>query len=263
MIKLKFCIDEDQLIWETLKRNSERYKGKRKKPKIPKEVIAFQNYAWYQSKNRYKLFTGRTFTDFEPGVSFTKQISELKKVPKYLAKLKKSTHYRKILRKTIDFKHHCEEVWLNNYDKSSSIMQDLTGLKFNRQLTVYITHPELGGGVYHHPNKIHWGHKDKWPSYTVIYLWHEIMHSYFRTRKNHDIDHAIIELLTDCELRSRLNGSKYPPFIGHTELRSMEKALMPYWKKHLKSKSKNIMIFRNRIVKDKNIQNLEKQIRWK
>ena len=50
-----------------------------------------------------------------------------------------------------------------------------------------------------------WGHKEEYENYTTIYLWHEILHTYFDKT---DISHAIIQLITDCELQNRLNGKK-------------------------------------------------------
>lgn len=59
-----------------------------------------------------------------------------------------------------------------------------------------------------------WGGLEMWPNYTTIYVWHEIFHSILPGQglKTTDLDHALIQLITDNELNARLNGFSYPPF---------------------------------------------------
>jgi hypothetical protein len=87
-------------------------------------------------------------------------------------------------------------------------------------------------------------------------MWHEILHFYWLKPKDENLSHAIIELVTDNELRIRLNGGKYPPFVGHSWLEKIRRKIYPYWKKYLnkKLKAKNIFeleeyILRKKIVK--------------
>ena len=56
-------------------------------------------------------------------------------------------------------------------------------------------------------------------------------------------EHAVIELITDEELRTRLNGGKYPPFVGHGYLQKVKEKLLPKWRKYLKSEKQNIREF--------------------
>jgi len=84
------------------------------------------------------------------------------------------------------------------------------------------------------------GHHEDWPNYATVYLWHEILHSYIGYSEK---EHAVIELITDEELRIRLNGSKYPPFAGHKYLAKIKQKILPRWKKYLKSKKRNIREF--------------------
>ena len=123
-------------------------------------------------------------------------------------------------------------------------MTELTGIDFkkeNKKFIVYITHPSLRHGKSFQDGTIAWGHNEDWQNYAVVYLWHEILHYYFELS---DLDHALIELITDNELRVRLNGGKYPPFIGHENLEKLKYKILPYWKKYLKSKNKNIFEFK-------------------
>ncbi|OGY38623.1 MAG: hypothetical protein A2391_03475 [Candidatus Brennerbacteria bacterium RIFOXYB1_FULL_41_13] len=100
-------------------------------------------------------------------------------------------------------------------------------------------------------NKIVWGHAEEWPNYTMVYLWHEILHEYM---DNTDLNHALIELITDYELRHQLGGPDYPPFTtGHEYLQKIEEALLPSWKKYLASDNKNFAEFRKEVEKIREI----------
>jgi hypothetical protein len=53
--------------------------------------------------------------------------------------------------------------------------------------------------------------------------------------------HAIIELLTDEELRIRFNKKgvyfkEKQKFIGHKDLISLKKKILPYWKNYIKGR---------------------------
>jgi len=109
---------------------------------------------------------------------------------------------------------------------------------------VYITHPSLKNGQYLGENKITLGHNEDWPNYFTIYLWHEILHSYLGKT---DLEHALIQFITDEELRIKLNGGEYPPFVGHKNLFPLMERILPFWRKYLKNKSKNIIEFKNNL----------------
>lgn len=120
-------------------------------------------------------------------------------------------------------------------------MEDITGLQFDESFTVYITHPSMRNGRSWGNNIISWGCKEAWPNYSVVYIWHEILHTYFdRSEKSH----ALIELITDNELRAQLSGVTYPPFEGHADLAILKKKLLPQWKKYLKSAPRDIKNFK-------------------
>ncbi|MBR9707540.1 MAG: protein phosphatase CheZ [Candidatus Diapherotrites archaeon] len=190
--------------------------------------------AWDTSKNHYRLLTGR----LEPRHFIKDDIKKLTKTTThYLEKLKKTKEFKTLLKQTQEYLKVVEKQWASSQKLTTEIVQDLTGLSFRKSFTVYITHPSLRSGMYVQNNQILWGHSEKWPNYSLIYLWHEILHSYFGHSKG---EHALIELITDNELRIRLNGGKYPPFEGHDWLNSLRKKLLPSWKKYLKQKKKNI-----------------------
>jgi len=90
----------------------------------------------------------------------------------------------------------------------------------------------------------------RWNNYTIVYMIHEICHSLFGKT---NVEHAIIEFITDNELRFLFNKDhKYfmynDKLVGHDYLYDLEKEMLPYWKKYLKSK-KDIYKFRNEMLK--------------
>jgi|GEM_PF-5467912 hypothetical protein len=140
-----------------------------------------------------------------------------------------------------------ETNWRKNFEKSYKIINELTGLDFkNDKFTVFVTNPNSNVGHYLGNNKIIWGHKEKWENYSTVYIWHEILHSKIRynNEEDHQIGHSIIELVTDYELRKRLNGGKYEPFEkSRPMLLDAKRKILPYWKEYLKSDDKNIIKF--------------------
>ena len=117
-------------------------------------------------------------------------------------------------------------------------VSEITGLNLNKEIKVYVTHPSLRNGRYWGNNKLSWGHAEDWPNYTVVYLWHEILHSYLGYG---DLDHAVIELIADNELRSFLSGKVYPPLLGHENLSKIKNRLLPEWRKCLASDDRDVM----------------------
>ncbi len=239
-MKLKFDINENYLIAHTLS-NTElnRFSSQ----KYEKVIRAFQKYAWKKSNRYYNLLVGKS----TPEDLTDKSIKSFsKELPTYLKTIQESIHYQKLWAQTQRYLQFCENQWNTNYRDSIKTIEELTGFQPRKIMTVYITHPSLKNGIYLGNNKIAWGHNEDWPNYTTVYLWHEIMHSYFDTNK---LDHVVISFVTDEELRVRLNGGEYPPFVTHEYLHSLMKKSLSQWKKYLKSKSKDIFEFKKQIMK--------------
>lgn len=231
-MKLNFIINEDYLFVHTLSStSSDRFSSK----KYKKDIIALQNLAWRKSKRCYNFLIGRLL----PNDWTDKNVKSLsREFPIFLNAARKTSQYKKILLQTKKYLNFCQDQWNKNYSFSQIVMKELTGFELNKIFDVYITHPSLKNGRYLGNNKIVWGHNEDWLNYTTVYLWHEILHSYF---KNTDWSHALIQLMADNELRIRLNSGKYPPFVGHENLFPLMRRMLPYWKKYLKSKQKDIL----------------------
>ena len=239
-MKLEFIINENYLIVDTLSNmDPSRFSSN----KCKKAIVAFQNLAWKESKKCYHLLIGRLSPHELVNNSIRSIVREL---PKFFIELKKSNQYKKILFQTRKYLTFCKNQWNKNNENTNKIIQELTGFKLNKTFTIYITHPSLKNGRYWGNNKISWGHNEDWPNYITIYLWHEILHSYFQ---NTDLDHALIRFITDEELRIRLNRGKYPPFIGHENLFPLMNKILPFWKEYLKLKKKDIIEFREMLRK--------------
>lgn len=239
-MKLKFEIDPNYFIAHALSNMaSDRFSSTRHK----KDIVDFQNFAWKESKNCYDLLAGRIY----PEKFINKEIvGAIKNISRFLTKLQQSAEYQKIFEQTQDYLEFCRKRWDENYESTIRIMEELTGLKFEKNFTVYITHPSLKNGCYLGKNRIAWGHNEDWQNYSTVYLWHEVLHSCF---SNSELEHAIISFATDEELRIRLNGGKYPPFVTHQELFSLMKKILPFWRGYLASEKKNFLNFRRRLIK--------------
>jgi len=229
-MKLSFLLDEDYLIYHTFC-NPER--------KGSKEIVKFQNFAWRKSPECYSLLSGK-----EGKVPPDEIGSTVKELPLFIKTLKSSIAYKEILVETKDYLQFCKVQWAKNLQASSKAMKELTGLSFNKRFRVFVTHPSLHNGMNWGNDTISWGHPEEWPNYTTVYLWHEILHSCL---VRSDESHAIIQLLTDNELRIRLNGGRYPPFKGHEGLFPLMRKISPSWKQYLKSSDRNILEFQSSI----------------
>jgi hypothetical protein len=233
-MEVKFVIDENYLIYHTLcSMGSDSFSNE----KYKKDIIKFQTLAWKISQNNYNLLIGRMTPDQLDDKYIKKQVSQL---PSFLKELKISSEFKNILQQTENYLKSCQKQWNKNIGKTSKYIHAITGLVLDKKFTIYISHPSLKNGRYIGKNKIIWGHNEDWKNYTTIYLWHEILHSYFDYS---DISHVLIELITDEELRAFLNKEIYPPFIGHSHLQEIKNKILPKWKKYLNSDKKDIKDF--------------------
>lgn len=223
---VNFLIDKNYLLVHTLSG-----KDKFSSDDHKEDVVAFQNLAWRKSEKNYNLLINGTSWE---------------KTEKYLMTLIKSAAFKFLLKQTQDYLIFCKKQWDTNYSVSSQIVQSLTGFDLNKEIKVYITHPSLKNGVYFGDNAIGWGHHEDFPNYTTVYLWHEILHSYLGYS---DLDHSLVQFITDEELRTKLNGGSYPPFVGHEELNPLMEKILPYWKRYIASNKKDIYAFKKELVK--------------
>ncbi len=188
---------------------------------------------------------------------------EAKKLENIYREIFESNKFKKIYKETEEYLNIIKNQWGKNKKSVYKILQELSGLKLpNKTITVFITHPILRNGRnFPDLNAIGWGHKENWKNYSTVYIAHELMHILtFEKMRNFDVMHALIELMTDNELRIRLNKKgvyfkEKEHNVGHPHLRKLEKRILPYWKLYLKSKNKNIFVFEKEIIKKLRIKN--------
>ena len=160
----------------------------------------------------------------------------------------KNPQARKLIKETEKYRDWLEKEWSQKEQNVLNELKQIIRIPLPREtISVYLTHPKLNNGMAINKKTITWGHAEDWKNYSIVYLCHEIMHILFWNTKS-SISHAVIELVTDNELRIRLNGGgKYfreGKFdIGHNKLRTIEKKLLPRWKEYLKEPKMNIKQF--------------------
>lgn len=241
---LKFTINKDYLIAHTLaSTHDKRFSSQ----KYKKDIGSFQDRAWEISEELYNYIPGRiddtVFISSGGVIPYRKAIDKL---PSYFARLAKTKEFRKIYLQTEQYRAWCEKQWEKSSKRTLRIVEELTQFRFEDDFTIFLTHPSQRNGMSFGHHQIAWGHHEDWRCYTIVYLWHEILHSYL---KGSELNHALIELIADHELRYRLTGVRYPPFIGHDHLMPLKKKILPYWKRYLKSAPKDFGAFRAMMAK--------------
>jgi hypothetical protein len=249
-MKLNFEINRDYLIAHTIWCwDNERFSSS---TKHRADLLKFINAVWDNHRSTYELLSGRMLpnsfvTSKQPFNSLKTVADELELA---MDQIELTPEYRKLFDQTKNYLKICQTQWQKNLDQTISIIKELTNLNLDRELTIIITHPSLRNGYnlgqINNNYLIAWGTTEKWPNYITVYLWHEILHSYF---DSNNTTHALIQLITDNELRIRLNGGQYPPFEGHSYLIDKMNEILPSWKEYLLSSNKDIHSFEKSLSK--------------
>ncbi|OGM95684.1 hypothetical protein A2532_02880 [Candidatus Wolfebacteria bacterium RIFOXYD2_FULL_48_11] len=173
--------------------------------------------------------------------------------------IRRSKEFKQLRKETEQHLLQVSKQWDLNKKFTLSFIQEVTGITLpNKTITVFITHPKLANGralITH--NAILWGHEEDWKNYHTVYLCHELMHILtWHTQKDYAVMHALIELMTDNELRIRLNGkgeyfTENGQLVGHKDLQELEQKILPIWQNYLagKLKAKNIFELEKYIIK--------------
>ena len=227
------------------------------------EWVNLQNRLWEKYQKAYYSITHHpevAFVQNEPFQGFDITAEEMKKLVKDGLE---SKEFNALLKEAEKYFTELKKQWEANRKKAVAILTELSGLNFpNDEITVLITHPSYCKGFSMPSDKIiSIGYLEDWKNASISYLCHEIMHLY---TLNTPIMHALIQLMTDNELRIRLNNEgKY--FIFEElpknnssylyqyfgKLRELERKIYPYWQDYLKDR------------KGRTIQDLEQEIKLK
>jgi hypothetical protein len=234
-MKLQFKIDPDYIFLHAINQSQ---------PNVPfKEWIDFTNDIWEKSKEIFYFLGG--YAEYRLYSIKIKNIEKIaKKAEETFDQIRKTKEFQRLIAETVKYRQFIEKQWRQNEKKSLKTIKELSGLILPREtIKVYITHPELKNGMTIDNQTIVWGHSEDWKNYSTVYLCHELMHILTNHDGSNEV-HAVIELMTDNELRIRLNGrGEYFECPGHPNLKKLEKLILPSWKNYLKKKDKNIFRF--------------------
>jgi len=220
-MKLSLHINNNLLIAHTLQSN------KFSDSAYEKDVDAFKDKAWEISQPAYNVIVGRSL---HPNQYDSKQLLYLSS---FFERIQESDEFNVLLRQTENYKTLCKTEWEANYEYCYKYLTQKIGIPFkDDSFTCYITHPGLCHGKSIGNNEFMFGHAADWPNYSTVYFWHEILHSYFGES---DLEHALIEFITDEEMRARLNNISYPDYVGHKNLAEIKDKIFDQWKEFLNS----------------------------
>lgn len=208
------------------------------------DIVALQNFASGVSERCYG-YTAVTLSQDQ----FFALGGTLEEAEAFLSQMEQSSEFARIRQQTEEYLEIVKAQWQRNYPQTSKAIQEMTGLDLNKQITVNVIHPSLKTGLYMGNNTVRWGHHEEWNNYSTVYLWHEILHSYMDYT---DLSHALIQFVTDNELRIQLNeGETYPPFEGHPNLFPLMNKLLPHWNVYLaeipEGGKRNILAFEEKL----------------
>ncbi|MBD3366438.1 hypothetical protein GF360_03835 [candidate division WWE3 bacterium] len=204
---------------------------------------SLKNALWKDYKIAYEFFLYREVVLFFANDS---ALEQLRKVPNQTEalfdKVRKSKEYEKLLEKTEKYKAWLEKEWEDKKDIVLKELEDILRVDLPVEtFKVAVLAPELGNGI-NIGDKILWGHTEDWENYSLVYLVHEALHSLFGKS---ELEHALIELIADNELRIRLNGGDVYHSVagdleGHASLLEIKKELLDSWNVYLESQNQNI-----------------------
>lgn len=241
MIKLNFVVDDNLLIIHTLK---EVYHCNFSWNNNKDDLLNFSNYA-VEYDNQVTEFLASN--DYMWDYSDAKMSYIANNLLTFLDHMKKSKEFETIKFQTVQYKELTQDRWEKSYNNSYEFMLKMSWIELEGEFTVMITHPDLKNWVnIWKDNIIQWWHSEDWENYSVVYLWHEIMHNYL---SNDDWEHSVIELLCDNSLRVYLNGWNYIDLEWHASLRSRVSKLLPLWLEYLENPT-NIFQYMKMIKKD-------------
>ncbi|OGM94667.1 hypothetical protein A2524_02065 [Candidatus Wolfebacteria bacterium RIFOXYD12_FULL_48_21] len=264
-MKLQFIVDKTQLISATIKN----YNAYQRIPfpawkRLEKRLWSkYKNDPAYYFVNPY-IKASHTVWALEDlsrqsalnGIPFKNVLSDaLKKVDSIYQEIEESDEFKRLHKETSNYLLLTKKRWNAKEVEIFQFITKVAGITLPaKTVKVFINHPKTGGGqAYSENNALRWGHSEDWPNYTVVYLAHELMH--ILTKKQQKTDktmHSLIELMTDNELRIRLNGEgDYLTIDGHAYIKELVQKILPIWQDYLagKLKAKNIFELEKYIIK--------------
>lgn len=149
-----------------------------------------------------------------------------------------SSVYIQAYTETQDYKKQLEKEWSLDGDTALSQLKDISRLPIgDREIDVYVIHPDLDNGSYISGNRIEWGYAEIYPNSNVVGICHEILHVYTQSQAS-NLMHALIFLAAQEELRCRINNlHEYFNNNGvktyHDHIIDEQKRLLGVWNEYL------------------------------
>lgn len=208
--------------------------------------VNLQNELWDKYKNAYQFLQKNYVEYFIKPTTITLDKNLHQEISELVTAGKSSEIFKKLTEDTISYKEWLENNWINNKDRVIDHLNDILRIDLNSlKIKVLVVGNKTHVGRHISNGVIAWGHPEDWQNYSLVYLMHESLHDIFGKR---ELEHAVIELITDNELRLRLNGSgeyfyENNKLVGHDHLLSLEKDILTAWKAYLADYSVNIFDF--------------------
>jgi len=160
--------------------------------------------------------------------------------------------FKELYEETQSYLEYLKANWEKNKEFVNDYLRRILKIKFDRNIPIYITHPNTGICC-SNGNSVIWGtYKDlQNPKHAITYLVHEGLHCLLPYHKEElpkekNIKHTIIEFISDYELYSMLKGES-TLIEGHLSLNEYKSYIYPYWLKYIGLNKEEIM---RRLEKD-------------
>jgi len=229
-VNLEFVVDEYYLAGHALSNDD---KSEFSSPQNQEGILAFQYRVKCENEIGHRLLPNSH-----------KMLPELyrhEQIIGFIDWAKALPEFGHILEQTLEYREKCIGEWNATYPVASVYVEELTGLKLDKSMKVYLTHPSLRNGQYIGNNTIEWGCHGPFKCYGTVYLWHEILHSFLPYT---DVAHCVIQMIADNGLRILFNPDQAMcPLVGHQFLDPMMNEIFPHWESYLLRDKKDIFAF--------------------
>lgn len=242
MVNVEFIINDHFLVSHLIT-NFKHWKESVTKEQGQK-FVDFINFAWDINQVLTTAFLENGLLRTVPVLSDHKFKDFGFELDVFIEELAKSQLYKELKLDTQKALVNCKEDWDKNYEFTAKYIQNM-GINVDGTFRIWLVHPDLADGSNIKNRNIIWSYRNSFPNYNAIYIWHEILHSYFSEnfKIKKTIEESIIQLITDNEMKKVLNGKDYPPFTGHDDTVNMMEAIYPDWKEFLLQDKKDIKQF--------------------
>ncbi|MBS2004164.1 MAG: hypothetical protein JST44_21845 [Cyanobacteria bacterium SZAS LIN-5] len=239
MITLSFQVDPAYLAYYTI-RNCEASRFVNVDDENNQKIVDFQNAAWFKDRQASQFIR---FGPSDVNVLASPSIVEIaQRAEKLIQSVLDDATFAPLLAETSHSLELIRSQWERNCLKTHDMISEMTGFTLKGDFRVFLTHQALKQGYYQSELKAMFcAYRNSWPNYNTVYIWHELLHHFIPGSA--DLEHAVIQLITDNELRIRLNGGQYPPFEGHPYLKPLMELIVPHWRNYLNSKNRKIEKF--------------------